>query len=293
MEKWVEVRTAYQVAKTGTVTAAAEALGIHRATVNRHIDLLEAEIQTKLFLRNKRGYVLTEAGEDFLRISHKASEMFTDFAARARFGNTETTNDMILTAHTALRSILMPSIIAFRKEYPKTHVTIQAQDSLAKLEYGEAHVAIASRIEPDQPDYVVQSFGSLRFGLYAHDKYISRKGHPDLPDDFQHHDFIANPEFAERVPIEAWVLRNIPKDRRVMQSSHPSITQEAILAGVAIGILPEFMAKLHGDLHEIVKPKTNWNIPIWLVTHVDLHRSIKIQKMLQCIKDTLKGETIP
>ena len=43
MEKWAELRTAYQVAKLGTVSAAATALGFHRATVNRHIDVLEEE----------------------------------------------------------------------------------------------------------------------------------------------------------------------------------------------------------------------------------------------------------
>ena len=41
MDKWAELRTAYQVAKLGTVSAAATALGFHRATVNRHIDVPE------------------------------------------------------------------------------------------------------------------------------------------------------------------------------------------------------------------------------------------------------------
>jgi DNA-binding transcriptional LysR family regulator len=44
MDKWAELRTAYQVAKLGTVSAAATALGFHRATVNRHIDVLEKRL---------------------------------------------------------------------------------------------------------------------------------------------------------------------------------------------------------------------------------------------------------
>ena len=42
MENWDEVRTAYQVARMGTVSGAAEVLGVHHATVIRHIDAIEA-----------------------------------------------------------------------------------------------------------------------------------------------------------------------------------------------------------------------------------------------------------
>ena len=50
MDKWAELRTAYQVAKLGTVSAAANALGFHRATVNRHIDALEEEMGARIFI---------------------------------------------------------------------------------------------------------------------------------------------------------------------------------------------------------------------------------------------------
>ena len=37
MDNWDEVKTAYHVARLGTVSAAAEVLGVHHATVIRHI----------------------------------------------------------------------------------------------------------------------------------------------------------------------------------------------------------------------------------------------------------------
>ncbi len=64
---WDEIRTAYHVARLGTVSGAAEALGVHHATVIRHIDALEARIGVKLFQRHARGYTPTEAGEDLLK----------------------------------------------------------------------------------------------------------------------------------------------------------------------------------------------------------------------------------
>ena len=42
IEAWDEIRTAYHVARAGTVSGAAAELGVHHATVIRHIDALEA-----------------------------------------------------------------------------------------------------------------------------------------------------------------------------------------------------------------------------------------------------------
>jgi len=69
LENWNEVRTAYHVARLGTLSAAAEFLGVHHATVIRHIDALETRLQSKLFHRNPRGYMPTEAGRDLMQIA--------------------------------------------------------------------------------------------------------------------------------------------------------------------------------------------------------------------------------
>ena len=49
-----EIRTAYQVARLGTVSGAAEVLGVHHATVIRHIDALEGRLGAKLFFNGMR-----------------------------------------------------------------------------------------------------------------------------------------------------------------------------------------------------------------------------------------------
>ena len=63
MDNWDEIRTAYHVARAGTVSGAAADLGVHHATVIRHIDALEARLNVKLFQRHARGYTATEAGQ--------------------------------------------------------------------------------------------------------------------------------------------------------------------------------------------------------------------------------------
>ena len=54
MENWDEIRTAFQVARLGTVSGAADVLGVHHATVIRHIDALEKRLGTQLMHRSTR-----------------------------------------------------------------------------------------------------------------------------------------------------------------------------------------------------------------------------------------------
>ncbi|MEM9696925.1 MAG: LysR family transcriptional regulator, partial [Myxococcota bacterium] len=84
MNRWTELRTAYYVAKLGTVSAAADALQIHRATVLRHVEALEAELGGVLFHRHARGYTPTEAGRDLLRIGAATADQFAQLAGRTR-----------------------------------------------------------------------------------------------------------------------------------------------------------------------------------------------------------------
>ena len=66
MDNWDEMRTAFQVARLGTVSGAAEVLGVHHATVIRHIDALEGRLGIKLFQRLTREVVLTAEGAQLL-----------------------------------------------------------------------------------------------------------------------------------------------------------------------------------------------------------------------------------
>jgi len=47
---------------------------------------------------------------------------------------------------------------------------------------------------------------------------------------------------------------------------------------------------MYGGFHRILPPNQEWFVPIWLVTHVDLHRTEKVQAMLKCIKSARQEE---
>ena len=98
MDHWNEMRTAYTVARLGTVSAAAQALGLHRATVVRHIDALEAALGGRLFQRHPRGYTTTEAGDDVLPIAATTDEQFRDLRGRMRGAHAAASGALVVTS---------------------------------------------------------------------------------------------------------------------------------------------------------------------------------------------------
>ena len=70
------------MAKLGKLSVAANALGLHRATVNRHIGVSEKQMGARIFIRQAWGYTLTELGEDVLRVAQKAEKIIEDLTVR-------------------------------------------------------------------------------------------------------------------------------------------------------------------------------------------------------------------
>ena len=190
MDNWNEIRTAYQVARLGTVSAAAEVLRIHRATVIRHIDTLEDALGAKIFLRHSRGYTPTELGLELMRMGRAADAQFNRLAELATADNKGLCGEFILTSLYVLAPMLIPLLKDFQAQYPNIYVRYLASEKLFRLEYGEAHVAIRAGPKPEIEDHVVQPFTTPKLGLYASVDYVSRKGTPQADDDFAEHYFV-------------------------------------------------------------------------------------------------------
>ncbi|SLN73530.1 LysR family transcriptional regulator [Roseisalinus antarcticus] len=283
MQHWMELRTALMVARLGTVSAAAEALGVHRATVNRHVETLEGTFGAPLFHRHARGYALTDAGRDMLEVAGRADEMFADLEGRSRGKAGQLSGSLIVTALAGVAPILMPAIRDFQLAHPRIAMEFVAGAQLARLEYGEAHVAFRAGKKPDVPDYVVTLFRSVRFGLYASLDYIERAGFPE-PDKLDRHRFVGSVGAARPLPYSDWMTANVPPEALALQTTDQQVQHSAVCEGLGLGFLPEHNARTRPDLVEVIAPGEAWSVALWVVTHVDLHRTTKVLAFLEHVR---------
>lgn len=284
MENWDEVKTAYQVARIGTVSGAAEVLGVHHATVIRHIDALEGRLGVKLFQRHARGYTPTEAGQDLLRVAQATEDQFNQLSGRLRGQGDDVSGELVITSLLSLAPLMAPVLAEFQLAHPALTVRYLTGERLFRLEYGEAHVAIRAGSAPDQPDNVVQPFVNLRMGLYASTAYIERHGAPADAEDFAAHRFVGSDDETSRAPFSRWLRTHAPAEAIRFRATDTRSIEEAVIAGAGIGFVACWEAARHPDLRQVMPPRDEWSAPLWLVTHVDLHRTNKVQTFLRFLK---------
>ncbi len=290
MDNWDEIRTAYQVARAGTVSGAAVAMGVHHATVIRHIDALEARLGVKLFQRHARGYTTTEAGLDLLQVAQATDDQFTQLAGRIKGQGAGVSGELVVTSLGALSQFLTPALVSFQDTNPDIRVRYLTGDRLFRLEYGEAHVAIRAGAMPDQPDNVVQPFMKMRVKLVASDAYIAKHGLPTGEADLVNHWFVAQDGVTSRAPFSKWLHTIVGEDRIAFRATDSRSMADAVVAGAGIGFLSEFEMQCYAGLHDAIPSREDWSATLWLVTHVDLHRTPKVQAALAHLKSAAAAQ---
>ena len=289
LDNWDEIRTAYHVARAGTVSGAAEQLKVHHATVIRHVDALEARLGVKLFQRHARGYTATEAGEDLLRVGHATADQFAQLAGRIRGRGSDVSGELVVTALPEITPRLAPVLAAFQQVHPAVVLRLLSSERVFRLEYGEAHVALRARAEaPEEPDNVVQPLTVLPVGLFASQEYCARQGQPADDADLAGHWFVSTDAATSRAPFAVWLRDRVPSEAITFRTDDFRAHEQAVLAGAGLGFLPAGAAEQDPQLVEVLPPRPDWQVPLWLVTHMDLHRTAKVQALVRHLKEHLR-----
>ena len=291
MENWDEIRTAFQVARLGTVSGAAEVLGVHHATVIRHIDALEKRLGVKLFQRHARGYTPTESGRDLLAVAQTTEEQFAHLVSRIKGQGETVSGELVVTSIAGIADLLTPVMVGFQEKFPEVRVRFLTDMRVFRLDYGEAHVALRAGNGPEEPDNVVQPLTRMKVGLYAARSYVERYGKPASEAEFPGHRFVCADAEVARAPFHRWLRATVRPDEIVYAATEPAALEQAVRQGAGIGFMMTFRASRDTDLVEVLPPRPEWESALRIVTHVDLHRTRKVQAFLTHLKDSAKDWT--
>ena len=139
-------RIFYTVANNGNITKAALELNISQPAISKSIKNLEDQLGGTLFIRTKRGVILTSEGKEFYNYIKKAIEYIT--SAENKFTdliNLETGCIRIGISTTLTKEFLLPYLEKFHKLYPNIDIMINTNISselLTKLRNGLIDIVI-------------------------------------------------------------------------------------------------------------------------------------------------------
>ena len=284
---WNQVRAFLATVEEGSLSAAARALGQTQPTLSRQVSALERDLGVTLFERGPRAMALTKAGIELLDDVRAMGQAAARVSLSASGQSQAIDGHVSITATDMTATYLLPPVLMqLRDEAPNISVELIPSNDVRDLIKREADIAIR-HVRPKQVDLIAKLVGSSSAHLYASQSYLTRAGHPASADDLSTLSFVGlSPieRFLPTVRVPALEL-NVEQFKFTTDSGTALI--ELVRQGLGISILPRHTAKLFPELVPLLQDRISFPIPIWLVTHRELHTSRRIRVVYDLLKISL------
>ena len=296
---WSDLRYALAVGSTGGLAPAARQLGVNHTTVLRRLDALEARLGARLFERSRGGYLPTEAGalvlEQARRMADQAEEIERQVAGRDR----ELTGLLRVTTAFVVMEHLLPTPLAdFARAYPGIEVEVVENAFLLDLSrrhadesasWARREADVALRLSPQVADHLVgRPLGPTQCRVYA------RRGAPGLPQTVQplatlvrDAPWVAFERDSQARVYDHWMRKHLAHAQVRLRVDIFNAVAAMLHTGIAVGILPTFMAANHPDLVPVSETIPELSVPVWMLTHPDLRPTARVRVFMQHVGDAV------
>ena len=185
------IQTFREVARRGSFSGAARALGMSPANVSKYIAQLESRFGLRLFHRTTRKVTLTEAGELLFERSGALLELIDFTQGEMQERATRPVGRLALTAPHALMATELPALLGrFMQHYPE--VTLHLHVTNRPVNLVDEGVDLAFRVgQILEPNLIVRRLLRLDHVAAATPAYWDRRGRPTHPGELPGHDQLA------------------------------------------------------------------------------------------------------
>ena len=289
MLPWDDLQSFLAIARHGSLSGAARALGVMQTTMGRRLAGMEARAGARLLAKTPDGYKLTQAGEAILghveRIEAEALAVERRITGRdiRLEGTVRLTTIEILAVE-----VLTSAFARLQCDHPGIVLEVATDARSLSLTRREADIALRlARLT--QNDLAVRKVGALSFGIYASAAYLERHGPPDFTAGAPGHVTILNLTEAMGLEEMTWFTAMTHQARPAVRHNSRYGQRAAAEAGMGLAILSRFM----GDGTGLVRLPTRGPPPvreIVLAVHNDIRHTPRIRAVTDIIAASMRAE---
>jgi molybdate transport repressor ModE-like protein len=285
VDDWNDLRLVLAVARAGTLSGAARALGVNHSTAFRRLNTLEERLGARLFERLPGGaYATTPAGE---RVAGAAERVETETAALDREiagRDHRLTGRVRLTmSETFAFRLLAPVMARFRALYPGVVVELVIDSRLLSLSRREADVALRAA-RPREGDLFGRKLCDVAWTVYGAPALLGAGAPLPGPAALARFPMIAWGEDAVGINAADWLAATVPAGAVVYRAS--SLVHQLVAAreGIGLAALPCYLGDPEpGLVRALPEPVPALSRELWVVTHEDLRRTARVRACLDVI----------
>lgn len=272
--RWDDVRYFLELARQGSLSAAARSLAVEHTTVARRVAALEKRIGIRLFDRLPKSWSLTQDGEQLLQHAYRIEEEALAFS-RATAGASSLRGTVRLSAPPVFGShFLVPRLAAVRRQWPGIAIDLAGESREANLYRREADLALRLS-RPEAPGLAARPLAQIGYGLYGASGWIGRAS--------QEWEFVGYNDSLRETPQQQWLEKVAGARPFVLRSNDLAALYQACRAGLGIAVLPHFLARDDPALVALAEYPCPVARQLWLVVHPDVRRSPRVKAVADAL----------
>lgn len=280
MKRWDDLKILVAVARCGSITAGAEALGLDQSTASRRLQAFEAEVGHPMFQESSKRQTLSLVGqriyEGAVRLEAEVEkiERDVDFLSRDQTGTVYVVASDTLSTH-----LLLSVAPAFLSQHPDINLRVRTRQHGKDRFRGD--VALVASNSPDE-EMFGRKLATATFACYASSSYLeSMESGTDQIVWLNWDGGSASPTWPALAP-------DIPENACRLRIDSVSSLLEAVRRGIGATILPCFIGDSDPQLSRLPLGEIVSSRDIWLLVHSDVRRVARVRTFLEFLVGHVK-----
>jgi len=292
MDLFVAMRTFVEVARAGSMTAAALKLNVSSALIGQRIAGLESHLQARLMHRTTRQQSLTDFGQVYLEHCQDILELVSISEGKALDQAQHLHGRLRITAPVSFgTAALIPALKTFNQTAPKVEVELCLSDRNEDLLADGFDVAF--RVGSLEDSSLMQvKLAPYRMVACVSPDYLTEHPIPQDPTGLDHLQAVLYTKtgrkpwrFSKGTETMSWV------PRAAVSANSGQAVLNAAKASMGIVLLPEVLARDEIAAGNLVKVFADWSLPeqpMSLLYQRDRYQSQRMQAFIEFTRSTFK-----
>ncbi len=287
MDRLQAMQTFIRVVETGSFSAVARELASTQSAISKQVAALEKYLGVRLLARTTRTLNPTDDGLRYFEEARRLVGEIDEAEALLRHGEHSLSGSLRVASSVGygLR-ILLPLVQSFMQKHPDVRLDLKLDEGLVDLvEHG---IDVAVRIGPlADSALIARRVATSQRLLVAGKKYLAKldgkQPWPRIPQDLMDHACLV---YTGLLPRNQWEFRTADgsvvtvRVQGPLQSNNSEVLRAAILDGMGIGYLPDWLLSDLLASGDVLVLMSDWQvapIPVHLVSPAERRYSAKVR----------------